>query len=79
MADINDNYTKITELKSFNPNQIKVANTYFMVSEHFTRETKKFVENNEGELYLFKLKSDHSDEQKKSNTTRQRFAEQLNE
>ena len=64
MADIDDNFTKITELKSFNPNQIKVANTYFMVSEIFTGETKKFMENNEGDFYLFKPKSDHSDEQK---------------
>ena len=64
MADINNNFTKITELKSFNPNQIKVANTYFMVSEIFTGKTKIFMENNEGELYLSKSKSDHSDKQK---------------
>ena len=54
IADINDNFTKITELKSFNPNQIKVANIYFMVSEIFTGETKKLVENNKGELDLEK-------------------------
>ena len=79
MADTSNNFTKITELKSFDSNEIKVANTYFMVSEIFTRESKKFVENNEGELYLFKSKSDHSDKQKESNTARQRFAEQPNE
>ena len=28
MADIDDNFTKITEQKSFNPNQIKVVNIY---------------------------------------------------
>ena len=32
MADINNNFTKVTELKSFNQTQIKVANTYFMVT-----------------------------------------------
>ena len=76
MADIDDNFTKIAELKSFNTNQIKVANTYFMVNEIFTGETKEFMENNEGKLYLFKSKSDRSDEQKESDTARQRFAEQ---
>ena len=50
-----------------------------MVSEIFTGETKKLVENNKGELDLEKSKSDHSDEQKESNTARQRFAEQPNE
>ena len=35
MVDINNNFTKITELKSFNPNLIKVAKTYFMVREIF--------------------------------------------
>ena len=79
IADIDDNFTKITELKSFNPNQIKVANIYFIVSEIFTGETKKLVENNKGELDLEKSKSDHSDEQKESGTARQKFAEQLNE
>ena len=79
MADIDDNFTKIIELKSFNPNQIKVANTYFVVSDIFTGETKKFVENNEGKLYLFKSKSNHSDKQKESNTARQRVAEQPDE
>ena len=79
MADVSNNFRKITELKSFDSNEIKVVNTYFMVSEIFTRESKKFIENNEGELYLFKSKSDHSDKQKESNTARQRFAEQPNE
>ena len=41
-----------------------------MVSEIFTGVAKKLVENNEGKLYLEKSKSDHSDEQKESNTTR---------
>ena len=49
-----------------------------MVSEIFTGETKKFMENNEGELYLLKSKSDHSNKQKELNTARQRFAEQPN-
>ena len=44
MADIDDNFTKITDLKSFNPNQIRVANTYFMVSEIFTGVSKRFIE-----------------------------------
>ena len=79
MADIDDNFLKKFELKSLNQNQIKVVNIYFMVSEIFTGETKEVMENNEGELYIFKSKSDHSDEQKESNTERQRFAEQPNE
>ena len=41
MADISNNFRKITELKSFDSNEIKVANTYFMVNEIFTRESKK--------------------------------------
>ena len=45
-----------------------------MLSEIFTKESKELVEDNKGELYIFKPK-DHSDEQKESNTTRQRFAE----
>ena len=48
MADIDEDFTKIAELKSFNTNQIKVANTYFIVNEIFTGETKEFMENNEG-------------------------------
>ena len=71
MADIDNNFTKITELKSFTPNQIKVANIYFMVSGIFTGKTKKFLENNEDELYLFKSKSNHSNEQKESKIARQ--------
>ena len=62
MADIDDKFTKYTELKSFNPNQIKVANTYFMVSEIVAGKTKEFMENNEGEIYVFESKIDHSDE-----------------
>ena len=62
MANIDDNFTKYTELKSFNPNQIKVANTYFMVSEIVAGKTKEFMENNEGEIYVFESKIDHSDE-----------------
>ena len=50
-----------------------------MVSEIFTGETKKFVKINEDEFNFEKSKSDHSDEQKESNTARQRFAEQPNE
>ena len=50
-----------------------------MVSEIFTGETKKFVKINEDEFNFKKSKSDHSDEQKESNTARQRFAEQPNE
>ena len=50
MADIDNNFKKITELNSFNHNQIKVANTYFMVSGIFTGEAKESVENNEGKL-----------------------------
>ena len=74
MVDINNNFTKIIELKCFNSNQIKVANTYFMVNEIFTGEATKFMENYKGELYLSKSKTDHSNEQKDSNTVRQRFA-----
>ena len=39
MADTDNNFTKITERKSFNPNQIQVVNTYFMVSEITTGKT----------------------------------------
>ena len=53
MADTDDNFTKMTEQKSLNSNQIKVANIYFMVSEIFTGKTKKLMENNEGQLYVF--------------------------
>ena len=64
MADINNNFKKITELKSFNSNQIKVVSTYFMMSEIFTGVAKELMENNKDEIYLKKSKSDHSDEQK---------------
>ena len=70
MAGIDKNLTKITEQESLNLNQIKMANIYFMVSGIFTGEPKKFMENNEGELYLFKSKRDHSDKQNESNIAR---------
>ena len=50
-----------------------------MVSEIFTGKAKELMENNEGKLILKKSKSDHSDEQKESNTARQKFSEQPNE
>ena len=75
MANIDNNFPKIIELKSFYPNQIKVVNIYYMVNEIFTREAKELVEN-KGELILKNSKSDHSDEQKQLNTARQGFAEQ---
>ena len=40
-----------------------------MVSEIFTGETIESVEDNKGNLIFKKSKSDHSDEQKESNTT----------
>ena len=40
MADINENFTKITIQKFFNPNQTKVVNIHFMVSEIFTEILK---------------------------------------
>ena len=49
-----------------------------MVSKIFTGRTKKFMKNNEGELYISESENDHSDEQKESNIARQRFAEQPN-
>ena len=67
MGGIDDNFTNITEQESLNSKQVKVANIYFMVSEIFTGNTKKFMENNKGELYVFESESDHSDEQKESN------------
>ena len=79
MADINSNFAKIIGQESYYPNQINVVNIYYMVSDTFTGEAKELVENNEGKLILKKSKSDHSDEQKESNTARQRFAEQPNE
>ena len=78
MGGIDDNFTNITEQESLNSKQVKVANIYFMVSEIFTGNTKKFMENNKGELYVFESESHHSDEQKESNIARQRFAEQPN-
>ena len=78
MADIDDNLKKITGQKRVNPNQVKVVNIPLMVSEIFTRKTKKLMENNECELYVFESESDHSDEQKESNIARQGFAEQPN-
>ena len=78
-ANIDNNFAKITGLKSLNSNQIKVINTYFMVKEIITAEAKELMENDKGEIYIFKPKSDHPDEQKESNTARQRFAEQPNE
>ena len=50
-----------------------------MVSEIFTGKTKKLMENGNGELDVFESESDHSDEQKESNTARQKSAEQPNE
>ena len=79
MADINNNFRKITELKSFNQNQIKVAKTYFMMNEIFTGVAKEIKENNKAEIYVSESKSVYSDEQIESNTARQRFAEQPNE
>ena len=79
MADIDNNFAKIIGPESYYPNQIKMVNIYYMVSEIFTGEAKELVENNEGTLILEKSKSDHSDEQKESNTARQKFAEQPNE
>ena len=64
MADIDKNFAEIIGLESYYPNQIKMVNIYYMVSEIFTRETKELVEKNEGKLILEKLKRDHSDEQK---------------
>ena len=78
-ADIDNNFAKIIGLESYYPNQIKMVNIYYTVSEIFTGEAKELVENNDGKLILEKSKSDHSDEQKESNTARQRFAEQPNE
>ena len=46
MADIDGNFRRITERKSLYPNQIRMANIYFMVSGTFTGKTKKFMENN---------------------------------
>ena len=42
MPDIDYNFTKITEQKSINPNQIKLVNMYFMLSEIFTGKTLVF-------------------------------------
>ena len=78
LPGIDDNFTKITEQKSINSNQIKVANIYFMLSEIFTGKTKKLIENNDGEVYVFESECDHSDQKKESNLARQRFAEQPN-
>ena len=47
-----------------------MVNIYYMVSEIFTGKAKELMENNEGKLILKKSKSDHSDEQKGSNTAR---------
>ena len=52
MADIDNNFKKIAKLERFNQNQIKVANTYFMVSEIFTGMAKKLVQNNKSNLIL---------------------------
>ena len=79
MPDIDNNFTKIIGLETYYPNQIKVVNIYYMVSKIFTGEAKELVENNEGKLILKKSKSDYSDEQKESNTARQKFAKQANE
>ena len=78
MADIDCNFTKITEQKSLNPNQIKVRNICFMVSEIFTGKTKKIMKNNEDMFYVFESENDRSDEKKESNIATQRFAEQPN-
>ena len=76
MVGIDNIFRKIIEQKSLNLNQIKLANIYFMVSEIFTGKTKKFIENNEGEFYVFEPKYD---DEKESNIARQRSAEQPNE
>ena len=39
-----------------------MVNIYFMVSEIFTGEARKLVENSKGNLILEKSKRDHSDE-----------------
>ena len=62
MIDIYNNFKKITILKSFNSNQIKVVHIYYMVSEIFTGETIESVEDNKDNLIFKKSKSDHSDE-----------------
>ena len=50
-----------------------------MMSEIFTGVAEEIKGNNKGELYVSEWKSVYSDEQKKSNTARQVFAEQPNE
>ena len=45
-------------MQSLNPNQIKVLNTLFMVNEIFTGEIERVGVNNEGNLEVFKEKSD---------------------
>ena len=67
MTGIDNNFTKIAGQESLNSSQIKMANIYLMVSDIFTGKTKKFMENNKDELYVFESESDHSDEQKESN------------
>ena len=58
IENIRRDINKIISMQSINPNQINEINTLFMVNEIFTGEIESIWVNNEGNLELFKRKSD---------------------
>ena len=58
IENIRSDISKIILTQNLNPNQINVLNTIFMVNQIFTGENRSIGVNNEGNLEVFKEKSD---------------------
>ena len=58
IENIRSDISKIILTQNLNPNQINVLNTIFMVNQIFTGESRSIGVNNEGNLEVFKEKSD---------------------
>ena len=58
IENIRSDINKIILTQNLNPNQINVLNTIFMVNQTFTGESRSVGVNNEGNLEVFKEKSD---------------------
>ena len=58
IENIRSDISKIILTQNLNPNQINVLNTIFIVNQIFTGESRSTGVNNEGNLEVFKEKSD---------------------
>ena len=67
IENIRNDINKLISMQSINLNQVNVLNTLFMANEIFTKESESVEVNKEGNLDVFKEKSDkekqESDEQ----------------